>query len=85
MEQTTKPLSLGRKNWLFARLDADGRPETDNNAVEQTTKPLSLGRKNWLFARLDADGTRAAAIASLVGTAKLNRIDLEAYTGASMI
>ena len=38
-----------------------------------------IGRKSWLFAGSDAGGTRAAAIASLLETAKLNGIDPEAY------
>ena len=39
----------------------------------------ALGRKNYLFAGSDAGGERAAAIYSLIGTAKLNGIDPEAY------
>lgn len=41
--------------------------------------PVALGRKNYLFAGSDAGGERAAAIYSLVGTAKLNGLDPEAY------
>jgi transposase len=51
----------------------------DNNAVERTIRPLALGRKNWLFAGSDAGGERAAAIYSLIETAKLNGLDPEAY------
>lgn len=40
---------------------------------------MALGRKNYLFAGSDAGGERAAAIYSLVGSAKLNGIDPEAY------
>ena len=40
---------------------------------------IALGRKNWLFAGSDAGGERAAAIYSLIETAKLNGIDPEAY------
>ena len=40
---------------------------------------VALGRKNYLFAGSDAGGERAAAIYSLIGTAKLNGIDPEAY------
>ena len=63
----------------LTRYVADGRLETDNNAVERAIRPLTLGRKNWLFAGSDAGGARAAAIAALVGTAKLNGLDPEAY------
>ena len=40
---------------------------------------IALGRKNWLFVGSDAGGTRAAAIASLIATARLNGIEPEAY------
>jgi transposase len=40
---------------------------------------VALGRKNHLFAGSDAGGERAAAIYGLIGTAKLNGWDPEAY------
>jgi hypothetical protein len=40
---------------------------------------MALGRKNWLFAGSDDGGERAAAIYSLIGSAKLNDLDCEAY------
>jgi transposase len=57
----------------------DGRVEIDNNPVERAIRPIALGRKNWLFAGSDAGGVRAAAIASLVATARLNGLDPEGY------
>ena len=63
----------------LTRYVGDGRLEPDNNRVERAIRPLTLGRKNWLFAGSDEGGHRAAAVASLIGTAKLNRIDPEAY------
>jgi transposase len=57
----------------------DGRVEIDNNAVERALRCVALGRKNFLFVGSDAGGERAAAIYSLVGTAKLNGLDPEAY------
>ena len=57
----------------------DGRIEIDNNAAERALRVVALGRKNYLFAGSDAGGERAAAIYSLIGTAKLNEIDPEAY------
>ena len=57
----------------------DGRIEIDNNAAERALRAVALGRKNYLFAGSDAGGERAAAIYSLVGTAKLNGLDPEAY------
>jgi hypothetical protein len=63
----------------LTRYLADGRLEPDNNPVERAIRPLTLGRKNWLFAGSHEGGHRAAAIASLIGTAKLNGLDPEAY------
>jgi transposase len=57
----------------------DGRIEIDNNAAERSLRTVALGRKNYLFAGSDAGGERAAAIYSLIGTAKLNDLDPEAY------
>lgn len=57
----------------------DGRIELDNNAAERALRAVALGRKNYLFAGSDSGGERAAAIYSLIGTAKLNDLDPEAY------
>ncbi len=57
----------------------DGRLEIDNNAAERALRVVALGRKNWLFAGSDDGGERAAAIYSLLGTAKLNDLDPEGY------
>ncbi len=61
------------------RYVSDGRIEIDNNAAERALRAVALGRKNFLFAGSDAGGDRAAAIYSLVGSAKLNGLDPEAY------
>ena len=58
---------------------ADGHLEIDNNAAERALRCVALGRKNFLFAGSNAGGERAAAMYSLIGTAKLNGIDPEAY------
>jgi len=63
----------------LTRFCDDGRLEIDNNAAERALRVVALGRKNYLFAGSDAGGERAAAIYSLLGTAKLNGIDPEAY------
>jgi len=63
----------------LTRYLSDGRLEPDNNPVERAIRPLTLGRKNWLFAGSDEGGQRAAAVASLIATAKLNGLDPEAY------
>jgi transposase len=57
----------------------DGRIEIDNHAAERSLRAVALGRKNYLFCGSDAGGERAAAIYSLIGTAKLNDLDPEAY------
>jgi len=63
----------------LTRYRDDGRLEIDNNAAERALRACALGRKNWLFAGSDAGGERAAAIYTLLGTAKLNGLDPEAY------
>jgi len=63
----------------LTRYADDGRIEIDNNAAERSIRDCALGRKNWLFAGSDAGGERAAAIYSLLGTAKLNGLDPERY------
>lgn len=57
----------------------DGRAEIDNNAAERALRAVALGRKNFLFAGSESGGERAAAMYSLIGTAKLNGIEPEAY------
>ena len=66
----------------LTRYANDGRIEIDNNAAERAIRDVALGRKNWLFAGSDAGGERAAAIYSLLGTAKLNALDPERYLRA---
>jgi transposase len=61
------------------RFCEDGRVEMDNNAAERALRAVALGRKNYLFVGSDAGGERAAAIYSLLGSAKLNGIDPETY------
>jgi transposase len=70
--------ALGRWAALLRFCD-DGRIEIDNNAAERALRVVALGRKNFLFAGSDGGGESAAAIYSLLGTAKLNGIDPENY------
>jgi transposase len=63
----------------LTRYVEDGRIEIDNNAAERALRGVALGRNNYLFMGSDAGGERAAAIYSLVETAKLNGLDPEAY------
>jgi len=57
----------------------DGCIEIDNNAAERALRGVALGRGNYLFMGSDAGGERAAAIYSLIETAKLNGLDPQAY------
>jgi transposase len=70
--------ALGRWSALLRFCD-DGRLEIDNNAAERALRAVALGRKNYLFAGSDSGGERAAAMYTLIGSAKLNGIDPEAY------
>ena len=70
--------ALGRWTALMRYCD-DGGLEIDNNAAERALRAVALGRKNYLFAGSDAGGERAAAMYSLIGSAKLNDLDPEAY------
>src|SRR6204780_4778640 len=70
--------ALGRWEALLRYCD-DGKIEIDNNAAERALRAVTLGRKNYLFAGSDAGGESAAAIYSLIGTAKLNGLNPESY------
>jgi len=70
--------ALGRWEALLRYCD-DGHLEIDNNAAERALLAVALGRKNYLFAGSDRGGESAAAIYSLIGTAKLNGTDPESY------
>lgn len=70
------------KRWpSFARFLDDGRICLSNNAAERALRGIALGRKSWLFAGSDRGGQRAAAMYSLIGTAKLNDVDPQAWLG----
>jgi len=70
--------SLGRWEPLTHYLDHGDVP-IDNNWVENRIRPIALGRNNWLFAGSLRAGQRAAAIMSLIQSAKLNGHDVFAY------
>ena len=77
---TTAAIRYALTLWpALIRYCDDGRLEADNNAAERSLRAVTLGRKNYLFAGSDAGGERAAVIYSLIGTAKINRLDPEAY------
>ena len=75
-----KALMYSLNRWqALTRLVDDARLPMDNNAVENLMRPIALGRKNWLFAGSLRAGMRAAAIMSLLQSAKLNGLDVHAY------
>ena len=63
----------------LVRFCDDGSLEIDNYAAERALRCVAIGRKNYLFAGSDRGGERAATFYSLIGTAKLNGLDPEAY------
>lgn len=68
------------KRWpAFTRFLDDGRVCLSNNAAERALRGIALGRKSWLFAGSDRGGQRAAAMYSLIVTAKLNNVDPQAW------
>jgi hypothetical protein len=68
----------GRRPALGRCFD-DGRLALDNNPAERALRCVAIGRKNYLFAGSDAGGQRAAAMYSLIETAKLNSLDPQLY------
>ncbi|MCA1288699.1 IS66 family transposase, partial [Salipiger bermudensis] len=71
---------LAPNHWPgFTRFLDDGRVCLTNNAAERSLRGVALGRKSWLFAGSERGGHRAAFMYSLIGTAKLNDIDPQAW------
>jgi transposase len=75
-----KAMDYVLKRWTaFTRFLDDGRICLSNNAAERALRGIALGRKSWLFAGSDRGGQRAAALYSLIVTAKMNGIDPQAW------
>ncbi len=70
--------ALSRWPALLRYLDDGGRP-IDNNPIENAIRPITRGRKNWLFIGGTNAGPRAAAIMSLIATAKANGLCSQAW------
>src|SRR5215210_1105713 len=78
--ETGKAIDYSLKRWTaFTRFLYDGRLCMSNNAAERELRAVAIGRKNWTFAGSDEGGRRAAAIYTLIATAKLNDIDPQAW------
>jgi len=77
---TAKALDYSLKRWqALTRFIDDGRLPIDNNWIENQMRPIAIGRKNWLFAGSLLAGQRAAAVMSLIQSAKLSGHDPHAY------
>ena len=75
-----EPIDYMLKRWnRFAHFINDGRICLTNNAAERALRGFALGRKSWLFAGSDRGAERAAVMATLIMTAKLNEIDPQAW------
>ncbi len=78
--EVRKPIDYMLSRWeRFAAFLEDGRICLTNNAAERALRGFALGRKSWLFAGSDRGAERAAAMATLIQTAKLNDIDPQAW------
>ncbi len=77
---TAKAIDYSLRRWqALTRFLSDGQIPVDNNWVENQIRPVALGRKNWLFAGSLRAGQRAAAVMSLIQSAKLNGHDPYVY------
>ena len=78
--ETGKAIDYSLKRWpALSRFLDDGRMCMSNNAAERELRAVAVGRRNWTFAGSDEGGRRAAAIYTLIATAKLNDIDPQAW------
>jgi transposase len=77
---TAKAIDYGLGRWgALTRYLDDGKLPIDNNWVENQIRPIAIGRNNWLFAGSLRAGQRAAAVMSLIHSARLNGHDVSAY------
>jgi transposase len=77
--ETGKAIDYSLKRWsALTRFLDDGQLCLSNNAAEREIRAVAMGRKNWTFAGSDEGGRRAAAIYTLIQTAKLNDVDPQA-------
>ena len=78
--ETAGAIRYALSRWrALIRYTEDGLLDIDNSAAERALRAVALGRKNFLFAGSDYGGQRAAAMYSLIGSAKLNGLDPEFY------
>jgi hypothetical protein len=78
--ETAAAIRYALSRWrALTRYTDDGLLEIDNSAAERALRAVALGRKHFLFAGSDYGGERAAAMYTLIGSAKLNGLDPELY------
>ncbi len=78
--ETGKAIDYSLKRWTaLTRFLDDGRLCMTNNAAERELRAIAVGRRNWTFAGSDEGGRRAAALYTLIATAKLNDVDPHAW------
>jgi len=78
--EVAKAMEYMLKRWTaFTRFLDDGRICISNNTAERALRGIALGRKSWLFAGSDRGGQRAAAMYSIIVTAKMNDVDPQAW------
>src|SRR5215217_5569179 len=78
--ETAKAIGYMLTRWTaFTRFLDNGRICLSNNAAERALRGAALGRRVWLFAGSDRGGERAAAMYTLIATAKLNAINPQAW------
>ena len=85
-DRTSRKSEIGKaidytlKRWTaLSRFLTDGRICVSNNAAERALRGIAVGRHNWTFAGSDRGGERAAAMYTLIETAKLNGVDPQAW------
>ena len=77
---TAKALDYSLRRWVaLTRFCNDGQLRIENNWIENQIRPIALGRSNWLFAGSLRAGQRAAAVMSLIQSARMNGHDPYAY------
>jgi transposase len=82
---TAKAIDHALKRWpALVRYADSGTLPIDNNPVENAIRPIAIGKKNWLYAGSERAGRRAAAIQSLLGTARLNGLDPAAWLKSTL-
>jgi len=78
--ETGKAIDYSLNRWAaLTRFLDDGRLCMSNNAAERELRAVAVGRRNWTFAGSDEGGRRAAAVYTLIATAKLNDVDPQAW------